>query len=47
MGVVDDLQQLALAEVGVSHDQLVHALAVEQRGQVVHVTEHRQADALG
>ena len=47
MSVVDDLQQLPFAEVGVRHDQLVHALAVEERGQVVHVAQHRQANAHG
>ena len=44
VGVVDDLQQLALAEVRVGHDQLVHALAVEHRRQVVQVAEHGQPD---
>ena len=40
VGVGDDLEQLALAEVRVGHDQLVHALGLEDRGQVLHVAEH-------
>ncbi len=46
MGLVDDLEQLALAEVRVRDDQLVHPLARQDRGQVAHGAEHRQAHAL-
>ena len=47
VGVRDDLEQLAVVEVGVGHDQLVHARGLEDRGQVLHVTENRQIDPLG
>ena len=47
MRVRDDLEQLPVAEVGVGHDQLVHALGLEDRGEVLHVAEHGQVEPFG
>ena len=47
VGLLDDVDELSVAEVGVGHDQLVHFTLRQHRGERREIPQHRQAGAVG